>query len=453
MTSIHFERALTPAGWCRDMTLHIADGLIAAVELGRPTSAGTESHAVGLPGLPNLHSHAFQRAMSGLAETRGHGPDTFWSWREAMYRTALAMRPEDVEAVAGQLYVEMLEAGFTRVGEFHYLHNEVDGRPYADRAEMAKRIAAAASAAGIGLTLIPVLYRSAGFGGVPAQASQRRFTSDLDGYAAIVEGTAKAVAGLEGANLGLAPHSLRAASPDEVRAVAALAAGRPVHIHVAEQRKEVEDCLAWSGARPVDWLLDNAPVDATWCLVHATHMTALEAQAVAARGAVAGLCPITEANLGDGAFDGPGFAAHGGRFGIGTDSNVSIGAADELRQLEYSQRQHRMARNVMAGSGRSTGLALLEAALVGGSAALGQGPAGIVLGAAADIVSLRADHPKLAGHGDATLLDAWIFGGGDAVIDCVWTRGRKRVQGGQHEQAEAAGRRFAATMARLAAAG
>lgn len=236
--------------------------------------------------------------------------------------------------------------------------------------------------------------------------------------------------------------------------MAAMAAGRPVHIHVAEQAKEVEDCLAWSGARPVEWLLDNAPVDATWCLVHATHMTARETQAMAARGAVAGLCPVTEANLGDGAFDGPGFVAHGGRFGISTDSNVSIGAADELRQLEYSQRQHRTARNVMAGPGRSTGLSLFEAALAGGAGALGQGPAGIVAGAPADLVSLRPDHPALAGHGAPTLLDAWIFGGGNALVDCVWTRGTKRVEGGRHHAGDAMARRFSAKMARrLASAG
>ena len=448
-TTIHFERALTPAGWRRDVTLRIAGGSIEAVEPGSPPP-GAEVHAIGLPGLPNLHSHAFQRAMSGLAETRGHAPDSFWSWREAMYRVALAMRPEDVEAVAAQLYVEMLEAGFTRVGEFHYLHNDLDGRPYADRAEMASRIAAAAAATGIGLTLLPVFYRHAGFGSTPAQPAQRRFTTDLDTYAVLLEASAAAVANLEGANVGAAPHSLRAAAPDEVRAVAALAAGRPVHIHVAEQVKEVEDCIAWSGARPVEWLLDNAPVDGSWCLVHATHMTPAEAQAVAGRNAIVGLCPITEANLGDGAFDGPVFAAQGGRFGIGTDSNVSIGAADELRQLEYAQRQQRMARNVMASPGHSTGLALFEAALAGGSAALGQEPPGLAEGAPADFVSLRADHPALAGHTEPTLIDAWVFGGGNAVVDCVWTRGTRQVDGGRHRARSAVAQRFTATMARLA---
>ncbi len=453
MASIHFQRALTPAGWRRDVTLRIDGGLIEAVETGRPSDAAAETHAIGLPGVPNLHSHAFQRAMSGLAETRGPGLDSFWSWREAMYRAALGMSPDDVEAVAGQLYVEMLEAGFTRVGEFHYLHNDPDGRAYGARAEMGSRIAAAAAVSGIGLTLIPVLYRHSGFGGAPPEPAQRRFTSDLDGYAALLVDSAAAIRGLAGANLGLAPHSLRAAAPDDIRAVAALAAGRPVHIHVAEQAKEVQDCLAWSGARPVEWLLDNAPVDGTWCLVHATHMTAGETRAMAACGAVAGLCPVTEANLGDGAFDGPGFTGGGGRFGIGTDSNVSIGAAAELRQLEYSQRQHRMARNVMAAPGGSTGLALVGAAVAGGGAALGQGPTGLVPGASADLVSLRADHPALAGHGEPTLLDAWIFGGGTPVVDCVWTRGTRWVEGGRHRARDAVAKRFSTTMARLAAAG
>ena len=448
MDPIHFDRLLTPEGWRHDVTIEVADGRVAALTPGR--RAGAASHRIGLPGLPNLHSHAFQRGMAGLAETRGPGPDSFWSWREVMYRFALAMTPDDVEAVAAQLYVEMLEAGFTRVGEFHYLHHAPDGRPYDDAAEMATRIAAAAGMSGIGLTLLPVFYARSGFDGAPASAGQRRFACDLDGYAALVSGCERAVAGLAGADLGLAPHSLRAVTPEELLAVAGMAGRRPVHIHVAEQVAEVEDCVARRGARPVAWLLDHAPVDPRWCLIHATHMEDAESAGVAARGATVGLCPVTEANLGDGIFDAPRFLAAGGRFGVGTDSNVAVDAAGELRQLEYSQRLARRARNVLAAPGASTGLALFEAALAGGAAALGQGSAGLAVGAPADIVSLAADHPALAGHGTASALDAWVFSGGAALVEGVWTRGVPQVAGGRHRRRDAVRRRFAATMARLA---
>ncbi len=448
MTALHFDLALTPSGWRRDLTVAIEGGVIRSLAPGR--ADGAESHAIGLPGVVNLHSHAFQRGMSGFAERGGGGRDTFWTWRKAMYRFASSMGPDDLEAVAAQLYVEMLESGFTRVGEFHYLHHDLDGSPYADRAEMAGRIGAACAAVGMNLTLLPVYYRQGGFGGAPAEDGQRRFVTDLDRYHELWSASAAVVARLEGANLGVAPHSLRAVTPGDLRVVAGLAAGGPVHIHAAEQVKEVEDCLAWSGARPVEWLLDNAGVDAGWCLVHATHMTPNETAGLARRGAVAGLCPVTEANLGDGVFDGPGFAAADGRFGIGTDSNVSVGAADELRQLEYAQRLARRARNVLARSGGSTGLALFEAALDGGGRALGQARVGLLEDGAADLVSLDARHPALAGHGSGTLLDAWVFGAAP-LVDCVWTRGVKRVSGGRHHGRAAITRRFAAAMARLAA--
>ena len=448
MPPIHFDLLLTPGGWRRDVSVAVADGRVAALTPGR--APGAESHRIGVPGLPNLHSHAFQRGMAGLAETRGPGPDSFWSWRETMYRFALRMTPDDAEAVAAQAYAEMLEAGFTRVGEFHYLHHDTDGRPYADLGEMAVRTAAAAAETGIGLTLLPVFYNRAGFDGAPAGEAQRRFTCGLDRYAALVEASVRAVAGLDGANLGLAPHSLRAATPEELRAVAVLATGRPVHIHAAEQLREVDDSVAHRGARPVEWLLDHLPVDARWCVIHATHLAGAESGRLARSGAVAGLCPVTEANLGDGIFPAPGFLAAGGRFGIGTDSNVSIDVAGELRQLEYSQRLAFKARNVLAAPGGSTGAALHAGALAGGAAALGQGPAGIVEGASFDLVSLDAEHPALAGHGADTALDAWVFGAGAGLVDAVWTRGVKRVEGGRHRARDAVRRRYAAAMARLA---
>jgi len=448
VSGLHFATALTPAGWQEDLRLVLAGATIASCTAGVSPEPGDERHAVGLPGMPNLHSHAFQRGMAGLAEVRGAAADTFWTWREVMYRFALTMDPEDVEAVAAQLYVEMLEAGFTRVGEFHYLHHDRDGRPYSDPAEMAGRIAAAAEAAAIGLTLLPVFYAHSNFGGAPPTPHQRRFICDLDGFARLLERSRALVSALPGGKLGIAPHSLRAVAADGLRAVVGLAEDGPIHMHIAEQVKEVDDCLASSGARPVAWLLDHADVDGRWCLIHATHMTAEETRALAGTGAVAGLCPVTEANLGDGIFPGPAFRAAGGRFGIGSDSNIRVGVADELRQLEYAQRLRERARNVMAAGPGSTGRTLFEAALAGGAAALAS-PAGIAAGAPADLVSLGADHPALLGRSGDALLDSWIFAGGSDCVDCVWTRGVKRVEGGRHVRREPIRKQFEAAMRRL----
>jgi formiminoglutamate deiminase len=451
VSGLHFTIALTPGGWRRDVRISLENGRIASVMPDNAPQPGDERHAIGLPGMPNLHSHAFQRGMAGLAETRGPAADNFWTWRELMYRFALTMSPEDVEAVATQLYVEMLEAGFTRVGEFHYLHHDRDGRPYSNIAELADRIAAAAETAGIGLTLLPVFYAHANFGGVAPTPGQRRFICDIDLFARLLEASQAVAAGLSGANVGVAPHSLRAVTPAELAEIASLADGGPIHMHIAEQVKEVEDCVSWSGARPVEWLLGDAEVDGRWCLIHATHMTEAETRGLAATGAVAGLCPITEANLGDGIFNGPVFVANGGRYGIGSDSNVMIGVADELRQLEYAQRLRDRARNVMATDGGSTGRALFDAALAGGAAALGAAPAGLAPGAPAHIVSLRADHPALVGRDDDAILDAWIFAAGGDLVDCVWVRGAKRVAGGRHFSRESVFPRFRAAMKRLTA--
>jgi formimidoylglutamate deiminase len=446
---LHFHSALTPAGWQRDVRITVADGAIATVAIGRAPEPEDERHAIGVPGMGNVHSHAFQRGMAGLAERWSAPDDNFWSWRETMYRFALGVSPDDVEAIAGQLYVEMLEAGFTRVGEFHYLHHDCDGRSYGDIAEMAGRIAAAAAETGIGLTLLPVFYAHGNFGGAPPSPQQRRFVTDLDDFARLMEASRAALRGLPGAVLGVAPHSLRAVSESELPAVVALAGEGPIHIHIAEQAREVEDCLAWSGRRPVEWLLQHQPVDRRWCLIHATHMTDAETRALAETGAVAGLCPITEANLGDGIFEGVAFREAGGRFGVGSDSNVQIGVAAELRQLEYAQRLRDRRRNLLAVGSGSTGRALFDAALAGGAAALGAGPAGLSPGAAADIVSLDAEHPAMLGRSGDAWLDSWIFAGDNAVVDCVWARGMKLVAGGRHRSRDAARRRYAAAMESL----
>lgn len=448
VTAIFVEQALLPEGWQGNVRIAFDGGRITTVETGTSPQAGDERHAILLPGMPNLHSHAFQRGMAGLAELRGPSADSFWSWREVMYRFALSMTPDQVEAVAAQLYVEMLEAGFSRVGEFHYLHHDRDGEPYANIAEMAERIAAAAEATGIGLTLLPVFYAHSAFGGAAPNDGQRRFINDVGRFGRLLEKSRESVAGLEQAVVGVAPHSLRAATPDEINAVAALAPDGPIHIHVAEQVKEVEDCTAWSGARPVEFLLGHAAVDKRWCLIHATHMTEAETVAMAKSGAIAGLCPITEANLGDGTFAAPLFIEHGGRFGVGSDSNVLIGLPDELRQAEYSQRLAHRARNVLARAGGSTGRALFDAALDGGSQALGAGPSRIAVGGPADFASLDAGHPSLAGKAGDAILDAWIFANGSKV-DCVWVHGKKQVSRGRHAKREAVAARFRQVMTAL----
>ncbi|MFP3543573.1 formimidoylglutamate deiminase [Rhizobium sp. SIMBA_035] len=445
MTTLHAKSALLPQGWQSDVRLTIEGSRIAKVETGVAAAAGDELHSVLVPAMPNLHSHAFQRAMAGLAEVRGPADDSFWSWRTVMYKFALSMTPDHVEAVAAQLYMEMLEAGFSRVGEFHYLHHDKDGRPYGDIAELAGRIASASSDTGIGLTLLPVFYAHSGFGGAAPIEGQRRFINSVESFGSLMERCTAIAGGIEGAKLGIAPHSLRAATPNELNAVLPLAGNGPVHIHIAEQIKEVEDCIAWSGARPVEWLLSNAPVDGRWCLIHATHMTNDETRGMARSGAIAGLCPITEANLGDGTFAAPLFLEEGGRYGVGSDSNVLISLSGELRQLEYSERLHRRARNVIAAPGGSTARALFDNALKGGNAAL-SAAAGFGEGSDADIISLDCTAvPYLSGD---QLLDHWIFAGG-VGIDSVWSLGRKQVEGGRHKKREAINRRFLAAMREL----
>ncbi|MBO0905866.1 formimidoylglutamate deiminase [Jiella sonneratiae] len=441
MTTIHAEQALTPEGWRQNVRIAIEGGSIAAVADGT-ARAGDERAAILVPAMPNLHSHAFQRAMAGLAEIRGPGVDTFWVWRETMYRFALAMTPDDVAAVAAQLHVEMLEAGFGAVGEFHYLHHDHDGRPYGQVGAMAEAIAAAAGETGIGLTLIPVLYAHSTFGGAAPNPGQRRFVSDRDGFARLVEAAGAAVAALPGGVLGVAGHSLRAVTPEELAFAASLRPDAPMHIHAAEQVREVEDCLAWSGRRPVEWLLDNADLSERWCLIHATHMTGEETARLARSGAVAGLCPITEASLGDGFFPAREFRDHDGRFGVGSDSNVLTGVAEELRQLETAQRLARRSRNVMAEPGASTGRAVFDAALSGGAQALGRPVPAIAAGAPADLVSLDADHPALIGRNGDAILDSWIFAASRPAVDGVWVRGRRRVSDGRHHDREAVYGRF-----------
>jgi formimidoylglutamate deiminase len=445
--SVHVRQALLPDGWASDVRLTFRGGLVAAVETGVSPAPGDERHDTGVPGMANVHSHAFQRAMTGLAERRGASADTFWTWRETMYHFALNIGPAETEAVAALLYAEMLESGFTSVCEFHYLHHTPDGQPYQNIAELAERIVAAAAGTGIGLMLLPVFYAHGNFGGAAPHDGQRRFLNDPVRFARLLEASRAAAAHLPGARVGVAPHSLRAATEAELVEVIALADGGPIHMHIAEQVREVDDCLASSGQRPVEWLLARFPVDA-WCLIHATHMTPEETEALARSGAVAGLCPLTEANLGDGIFPARAFRSAGGRFGVGSDSNVQIGVAAELRQLEYAQRLARRERNVLAEAGGSTGRALFEGAVAGGARALGGAP-GLAVGAPADLVTLAARHPLYAHLRNDRLLDAWVFSAGNALVDCVYARGVRRVTGGRHHDRPALEAGFCDAMARL----
>lgn len=442
--AIHFKAALLPGGWGHDVRLEVADGRISAVATDVPPAAEDERFEVGLPGIPNLHSHSFQKAMAGLAEYPGAGPDSFWTWRDLMYRLANKVTPDELEAIAGLAFVEMLEAGFTHVGEFHYLHHDKGGTHFADVGEMAGRIAAAADRVGIGLTLLPVLYMRSGFGASSVREDQQRFFNDLDGYTRLFDAARASIRPVPGAVLGFAAHSLRAVSEEALdEALQMVGSHCPVHIHIAEQTAEVDDCIAATGQRPVDRLLSRFPVTSRWCLVHATHVTPSEVDALAASGACVGLCPITEANLGDGIFPAREFAGVGGRYGVGSDSNVRIDMAEELRLLEYGQRLRLQARNVLSDPpGSSTGKTLYSAAFRGGCSALGIQPDGMAVGAKADLVGLRLNHLDLDCRAGDALLDTFIFANKAEMVDTVWRNGKKQVVEGRHIARETIARSY-----------
>lgn len=451
VSSLVFDHAFLPDGWARDVRLSIEGGVIAHVEAGVRCGGSEHVKGIALPGLPNLHCHTFQRGMAGLAERRGAGSDSFWTWRDVMYRFLGRLSPDDVEAIAAFAYVEMLERGFTSVGEFHYLHHDASGSPYDDLGEMAARVVAAAAESKIGLTLLPALYVNGGFGGAVPGAAQRRFLNDPERFLKLVERTRAVAASLPSAQVGIAPHSLRAVTPESLRIVMSEAGFGPVHIHVAEQVKEVDDCIAWSARRPVEWLLDNVAIDDHWCLIHATHMTPDETCRVAASGAVVGLCPITEASLGDGIFNGPDLLRAGGRYGVGSDSNIEIDAAGELRLLEYSQRLGQRARNVMTTEpGESTGQRLFTSALAGGAQALARPVGAIAVGCRADIVVLDADHTSFATTNSRHWLDAWIFVPGRPSIQSVFVGGAKVVDEGRHIRRDKIVARYRSVLGRLA---
>ncbi|MEP7101391.1 MAG: formimidoylglutamate deiminase [Burkholderiales bacterium] len=439
MNTLFAEHALLPDGWARDVLLawdHAGALSSVAVNATAPTDAPRANGPL-LPGMPNLHSHAFQRAFAGLSEYRSSSgtsdsADSFWTWRALMYRFALDISPDQLEAIATQLYIEMLRAGYTSVCEFQYLHHAPDGQRYADPAEMAMRLLAAAQRTGIGITLLPVLYQDAGFGGQPARAEQRRYLNSTEALLDIV-----ARIRARGARVGVAPHSLRAVGPQALRelvaGIHAIDATAPIHLHIAEQQQEVDDCLAWSGQRPVEWLLANAPVDARWCLVHATHLSATERSALAASGAVAGLCPTTEANLGDGVFDAANYIASRGAWGIGSDSHASVDAAEELRLLEYTQRLAQQRRNVLVGdTQRQVADHLWLGAVAGGAQASGRAIRGLAPGQPADFVVLDTRGP-LAGLTATRALASHVFANqGRSSVRDVFVAGTQRIRDGEH---------------------
>ncbi len=450
MTMIHAKTALLPEGWADDVAVRLQAGRITEVRQGVKAAGQLDCL---LPAVANLHSHMFQRAMAGMTEFRSAGQDSFWTWRSLMYRFLDRLTPEDVQAIAAMVMVEMAEAGYGAVAEFHYLHHGVNGARYGDLAEMTARIAAAAAETGLGLTHLPVLYERGGCDGRALTAGQLRFGNTPDQFADLWAAAGTVLRALPADTvLGVAPHSLRAASPEGLRLAEGLSAQTPLHIHVAEQTAEVTEVQAATGARPVQWLLENHAVSARWCLIHATQMLPAETEGLARSGAVAGLCPITEANLGDGIFDGARYLGAGGALGIGSDSNVRISLSEELRLLEYAQRLGLRARAVMAREGQSVGRVLYDAAARGGAQAAGRAAGAIAAGNWGDLVALECSGPDLAASTGDMILDTFIFARDDRVVSDVWSAGRHIVQSGRHAAREAITARYAQTVSRLRAA-
>lgn len=427
------KRAYLEGGWAQNIGLSISNGRIAAIAPQPRPAPDDFCVDTLLPALSNLHSHSFQRAMAGMTEFRKQGRENFWTWRSLMYQFLDHLTPDDVAAIARFAFMEMQEAGYAAVAEFHYLHHATGGRFYDDPAELSARIMQAAVDTGIGLTHLPVLYSYGDIGQKPLAGGQKRFGHTLDQFGQLMVRCAEQLTDMpQDTTLGIAPHSLRATSPDDLTEVLAQNPAGPVHMHIAEQTKEVEDVKSTLGTRPVEWLLNAADVDARWCLIHATHMTDAETCAVAESGAVVGLCSVTEANLGDGIFNAPVYLQHNGRFGMGTDSNINISVAQELRMLEYAQRLQHRQRNVLAAADGSTGQTLYDAAAKGAAQALARACGALKVGHWADLMAIDSTAPALCALGDAQLLDGFIFAGDQRLITDVWSAGRHQVRGGKH---------------------
>jgi formimidoylglutamate deiminase len=448
MSKLFARQALLPQGWASNVLLEIDKGgtLTGVTPNATPSAPAVD---IVIPGMINLHSHAFQRALSGMTERGSDNPDSFWTWRELMYRFAHKITPDHMEAIAAQLYAECLRHGYTSVCEFHYIHRDEKGRAYDDVAETAKRVIAGAHASGIGMTMLPVLYSYSGFGEKPLNPEQRRFKTDAQDILAIIDslGTLRDAQ----VEVGVAPHSLRAAATSQIREVLdSLPAARPVHIHIAEQTGEVEQSIAYSGTRPVQYLYDQLAIDQRWCLVHATHLDEREVASIAASGAVAGICTTTEANLGDGLFPLTPFLEAGGRFGVGSDSHVSQSPVEELRWLEYGQRLTLRSRNVAHNpQQRQVGDFLWQAALEGGAQATGRPVGALEAGKRADLLVLDSEHPNLAGINSTHLLGTLVFSGNDNLVKDVMVGGRWVVRDHKHVAQTAIAQRFKQALADL----
>ncbi|NKB77125.1 MAG: formimidoylglutamate deiminase [Gammaproteobacteria bacterium] len=450
MNTLHLKSALLPSGWARDVQISIADdGNISDIKTG---IAGATEGCL-LPGMANLHSHAHQRAMAGLAERAGDSNDSFWTWRTTMYGFLDAIDPGHLNAIAAQLYLELLKSGYTRVAEFQYLHHQTDGSHHENIAEMSLQTLEAARSTGLGITNLPVHYQFGGFGGQPISDQQRRFANNPEQFLAIVESLEQAGKQDQNVVTGIAAHSLRAVTTQsfgEVLAALSNTEALPIHIHIAEQTKEVDDCITWSGSRPVEYLYQNFDVNKNWCLIHATHMTEGETIDVARSGAVAGLCPTTEGNLGDGFFNATQYIEAGGKLGIGSDSHISTSPTEELRWFEYGQRLVHRSRNQLSGGfNRSTGRNLFDIAVSGGAQACGHNSGAIEVGKRADFVVLDTEHPLLCERQEDELLDSWIFSGNENPVRDVYVGGKRVIDNGHHANEDKIQQQFRSTLKTL----
>jgi len=444
--------ALLASGWADSVEIKIdATGNISTISPDLPYSDGDRVEVL-IPAIPNVHSHAHQRAMAGLGERAGDTQDSFWTWRKVMYHYLERIQPDNLFHIAAQLYLEMLKAGYSCVGEFQYLHHDLNGQAYDNRAEMSLQCLQAATGVGIGFTALPVLYRYGGFGSAVALDGQKRFLNDADGFIEIVKSLQAAITNDANCSVGIAPHSLRAINRELLsEVIASLDDLAAIHVHVAEQSKEVDDCLDWSGKRPVEWLFENFDVDQKWCLIHATHINDQETAAMAGSGCVAGLCPTTEANLGDGFFNAHEYFAQRGCWAIGSDSHISIDPVEELRWLEYGMRLQTRGRNVLVSdASANTGRNLLDGAVAGGAQACGRNIGSIAEGYRADLVVLDHEHPRLYGRSKDDLIDSWIFSGNSNLVRDVYIGGNKIIDNGRHADEDTIARNYRDTLDQLA---
>lgn len=459
MTTIFAPTALLPDGWADNVLIECdKEGWIIGVDSFKSAQHGHPDAEVAagplVAGMPNVHSHAFQRAIAGLTERASGKKDNFWSWRETMYRFLSHIEPEDMEALAAQVYVEMLKAGYTTVGEFHYIHHQPDGQPYKDAAVLSREIIKAALETGMGITHMPVLYAYSGFGEKPPTEGQKRFINTVPSLMNIIETMHKEYGHTPQVTIGFAHHSLRAVSPEMLRegtqAFRKLLPNAPIHIHAAEQMGEVEGCLEWSRKRPVEWLLENANIDQNWSFIHCTHMTDGEIAALASSGIVAGLCPTTEASLGDGIFPLVKFFKAGGRFAIGSDSHISVSVVEELRWLEYVQRLvHRERTLIKQPENPSVGAVIFENAALGGAQALGRKIGKIEIGYRADFLVLDGALPFMEGKVRDHILDAAIFASNENPVKDVMAGGRWVVRNRHHKREEHILERYRKVMRKL----